>query len=240
MITIMRNIIVAIIFFFAAWNAHAENPAIVILATHDLCPYGCYDENGKFSGIAVSVVRYACEAMNVQLEIIVTPWNRAQHLAKIGHADGFFAGSQNAERDKDGVMSAIIAEQKWNWYLLKDSPLDPTTENFKETARVASFHGANMQKWLKANGYNVTANPYDTDGLVKMLLARRLDAILATNLVAEVIIRRDGLQEMLKTCTLRNKPLGVYFSNRFVQAHPGFVDEFNRHVMKFRANYKVQ
>lgn len=214
--------------------AQAQPLKVVRLSTHNLCPYGCYDESGRFDGYAFRVVTYALRQMGIALELSVVPWKRAQTMAKSGEMDGFFAASQNEERDRNGHMSAIIAEQKWNWYLLKENPLDPRDASFKAQAEVAGFIGANMLLWLNENGYNVVATPKDTERLVHMLLAKRFDACLANNYVMEVIIEREGLQGRFKFFTLKNKPLGVYFTNRFIDQYPDFLDRFNKHVDEYR------
>ena len=230
----LRTRLTTLVFLGALLMVSPVLAAEVTLATHDLCPYGCYDNARNFDGIAIRVVRYAFDQMKLPLKIVVVPWERAQKMAWDGEVQGFFAASQNAKRNEKGTMSAVIAEQKWNWYLRADSRLDPQDKNFKTVARVASFQGANMLIWLEEHGYNVTAKPSDTECLVRMLLARRVDAILANNLVMENIITRDSLQGRFKITTLKEKPLGVYFTNRFLEYQPDFLDRFNEHVEQYR------
>ncbi|WP_415884845.1 hypothetical protein ACMXYO_09190 [Neptuniibacter sp. QD37_6] len=67
-------------------------------------------------------------------------------MARHKAVDGFFAASHNKDRDRHAVMSEIIAEQKWTWYLLKNNTLDPSADDFKQRGVVTSFLGANMQK----------------------------------------------------------------------------------------------
>lgn len=227
-------LLVMTLFCTASPPAQAREPTMVTLATHDLCPYGCYDEYGAFDGYAVQVLRYAFEQMDIPLSIVVVPWERAQQMARTGRADGFFAASRNMRRDSEGTMSAVIADQKWNWYLLRDNTWDPRQEDFKHNAKVAGFLGANMLTWLEDNGYNVEATPPTTKHLVDMLLAKRFDAMLANNLVMREIIAKRGLRDKLRIVTLREKPLGVYFSNRFMERYPLFIDEFNGHVREYR------
>lgn len=209
-------------------------PETIRLSTHDLCPYGCYDDSGFFDGVAVKVVRSALDTMGVELQLDVVPWKRAQVMAESGATDGFFAASRNVERDGKGKMSAIIAEQKWNWYLLNDNAMDPLDTAFKADATVGAFVGSNMLLWLQSNDYNIVAMPKDTELLVSMLLARRFDAMLANDQVMSEIIERKNLADRLRIIILKNKPLGVYFSNRFVQDNPGFLKRFNRHVEEYR------
>ncbi|WP_147819066.1 substrate-binding periplasmic protein [Salidesulfovibrio onnuriiensis] len=214
--------------------ALSQGPRSVVLATHNLCPYGCYDEKGTFDGSAVQAVRHAFQQMNIPVSIVVVPWQQAQQMARKGQADGFFAASQNSRRDSEGIMSAVIADQKWNWYLLRESRLDPASPDFKGQAKVGGFSGANMLKWLQDNNYNVVGTPPNTEGLADMLLAQRLDAILANNKVMDEIVRKRQLHGVFRSVTLLDKPLGVYFSNRFLLQYPDFLKEFNKHVLEYR------
>ena len=188
----------------------------VTLATQNLCPYGCYDENKNFDGCAVQVVKYALNKMNVGLKLVVAPWIRAQLMVNEGKADGFFAASQSEERDQNGVQSALIAEQRWNWYMLRENPKDPRTDDFKEKANVASFRGTNMLKWLRANKYSVIASPPTSEQLLYMLMIKRFDAMLANDMVMTDKIAKQNLQGRFKVVPLLSKPLGVYFSNKFL------------------------
>lgn len=234
----MRGLLFFICFLFLLPSlATAEMPKLLKLSTHDLCPYGYYDAHGRFHGEAVDVVRYAADKMSIKLEIVVVPWERAQFMARQGDTDGFFAASRNAERDANGVMSAIIAEQKWNWYILKSNPMSPFDQDFKKRAKVSSFQGANMLKWLKENGYSITTPPRETENLVHMLIHGRFDAALANNRVMENLLKELGVTSHVKIYPFKDKPLGVYFTNRFVSQYPDFLKEFNQHVRDFRRKH---
>jgi len=205
----------------------------IILTSQDLPPLGSYNEKRHYDGIAVRVVKYALDKMEVKYEILVYPWARAQQEVKAGRADGFFAGSKNAERESYGVMSNIIADQKWVWYQLKENVMNPKDSDFKEKAKVGSYIGANMLDWLKKNNYNIKAEPRDTKMLFKMLLAKRVDAILANNLVAEDIIKKEKLGIKFKRTIQQEQPLGVYFSKTFLEKNPGFLKKFNSCVDEY-------
>lgn len=206
----------------------------VLLATHERCPYGFYDAEGRFDGTAVRVVRYAFKRMDLPLCIVVVPWKRAQLMTWSGQADGFFAASRNDEREERGVLSAVIADQKWNWYLLQESPLDPLAPGFRDTARVAAFQGANMLHWLQDNQYNVVAHPGNTGLLLDMLLDRRIGAALASDQAMERLLEERGLQGRIRTVFFQNRPLSVCFSREFAEANPGLIRLFNAYVREYR------
>lgn len=140
-----------------------SNQESIILTTHNLCPYGSYPEGAEvkriadrtFTGTAVDLVREVLEIMDIELTLIVVPWERAQQMVISGESDGFFAASQRDERDRFAVMSEIIADQNWNWYLLKNSPWIPDDPSFVTDAKVAGFVGSNMLKWMEDNEYRV-------------------------------------------------------------------------------------
>ncbi len=207
-------------------------PSQVTLTTHNLPPYGSFFPDNTFRGKAADVVSCALDDMNVALDLKVQPWRRAQVEVEQGRADGFFAGSQNARRDDYATKSVIIADQKWQWYLLKESNWSPDQEQFRTEATVSSFLGANMQKWLVENNYNVAATPPNTEALATMLLAGRIDAALANNYVMDGILSDKGLSYRVKNFELKNKPLYVYFSNDFVAAYPAFLPQFNHHAQQ--------
>jgi polar amino acid transport system substrate-binding protein len=223
--------------FFTGWpgSCFALSEEKVILTTHNLYPYGSYPPEEQerltadesFKGVAVDRVRCVFKKMDTPLEIQVVPWRRAQLLVIRGDADGFFAASQNDSRDEFAEKTSIIADQQWNWYLLKDNPLSPRDKNFREDASVGGFVGANMLKWMEEQSYNVTATPNDTEGLLKILLARRVDAVMANNYVMQELLQNYGVEDQVKIYSNTDKPLFVYFSKEFLKSRPMFIDKFN-------------
>lgn len=209
----------------------AQAVAPVRLTTHELPPYSFTTSTGLQDGVAVKRVKCAFDRIQTPVAIEFLPWARAQVHAREGLADGFFAASQSAERESWAVMSAIIAPQQWRWYLLKGSPLDPKSAGFKQQAGVASFVGANMFTWLRDNGYRVEANPFTNQQLLDMLLSKRLDAILANQLVMESLLAENRASGEVRSVLEQDKPLGVYFSKTFLaKAAPDFLPRLNRAI----------
>jgi polar amino acid transport system substrate-binding protein len=144
--------------------------------------------------------------------------------------DGFFAASRNPERDSFGVMSASIADQKWQWFLLKNNKIDPSQPDFKDKATVAGFIGSNMLYWLKQNGFNIASKTVNTEGLFNMLMRGRVDAVIANNYVMGQILTLNEAVERVKIVTIKSKPLGVYFSNFYIDENPLFIEKFNHNI----------
>lgn len=216
----------------------------IVLTTHNLSPYGFYKEgeevkviaDSTFQGPAVELVRDIMKRMNIELEIQVWPWERAQALVIDGLADGFICASQKDSRDNFAVMSEIIADQNWNWYLLEENPLDPNSKSFKEDAIVSGYIGSNMLKYMIENNYRIKGTPNTTENLLSMLLAKRIDAVMANNYVMAELIIKNNVQRLIKTYTFMEKPLGVYFSKEFLKKYPNFLNEFNKYVLEYKNN----
>ena len=223
------------LFLIVRGGSFASSKEKVILTTHNLYPYGSYPAGSKeeliadetFRGVAVDRVRCVLDKMAIPVEIQVVPWRRAQLLVERGKVDGFFAASQNDVRDKFAVKTATIADQKWNWYLLKENPLSPREPSFKKQATVGGFVGANMLKWMKEQSYNVTVTPKNTESLLKLLLARRVDAVMANNYVMQALLQNYGVEDQVKVYLNMDKPLFVYFSKDFLNSRPMFIEKFN-------------
>jgi polar amino acid transport system substrate-binding protein len=227
----------AILFMVVLLVPPAAIAETVTLATHELYPYGYHDSANNFTGYAVERVRFATARCGYNLELLVLPWPRAQALAKTDSVDGFFAGSLNDERKTLYVASAVLAPQNWTWYMLRNTPLTPDSPSFKKKAKVGSFIGANMLTYLEQNGFNIAGTPKDTSGLFHMLLGKRLDAILANELVARKLIEEQGIDPVVRSQILKSEPLHALFTQRFIRENPNFLESFNAALAEFEARH---
>lgn len=219
-----------LIFIVIIFNMFSKT---INLATHNLQPYGYYTPKGEFVGYAVERVEYSLKKMGYTLRLEVVPWARAQVMAKEDRVDGFFAGSMNSERKERYIQSITIAPQTWTWYLLRTSKMKPSDLNFKKNARVSSFLGANMLEYLEKNNYNVTTRPVDTNALFKLLTSERVDAILVNSLVAKEVIKKQGIEKDVGNYILKEEPLYVHFTKKFIKENPDFLDKFNFYVQEY-------
>lgn len=228
-----RALIALFMLFTPSILTQAQNN--ILLATHEQEPLTYSSPKGEPLGIAMEPVLKTLRAMNWQAAIEFMPWLRAQELTRSGRVDGFFAASQNEAREGYAVRSEIIAWQRINWYLPRESPLDPEGELFKRTARVCSYLGANMQRWLETEKYLTAEPPADPDQLFLMVLAGRIDGCLANSYNFDnFIARHPELQERFKVVPQSSNALYVYFSRRFIALNPGFLQEFNEGVAQYR------
>lgn len=208
----------------------------VRLATHDQAPYGTYLADKTFDGVAVRVMTCVFKRLDRELRVEVYPWERAQKLAEWGEVDGFFPATLKPERLVWAGATDVIADQKWVWYMLAGSTLDPTAQDFKAQAKVAAHFGSNRLKSLLEEGYQVVMQP-PTDGhLLKALLANRADAVLVGDLaVAEAMKEQNLSPREFRTVLTKDAPLHAYFGKKFLASEgPGFMKRFNAQIPKCR------
>ena len=212
----MRIILMAI-FSLLSFSVIAST---VVLATHNLPPYGSYPEGSEirkvagesFTGHAVDRIRCAFKAMKQPLQILVVPWKQAQYLAESGQIDGFFVGSQNKYRDAYAQMSDIIAEQKWQWYWLKSNPIKVNDETLKRQLLIGAFQGANMARWVENQSYPIYSRPRTTEDLLLQLKDNQVDVMIANNLVMNELLEKWSMQAEVETQIAKNKTIRhVYY-----------------------------
>ncbi|MBU0935104.1 MAG: transporter substrate-binding domain-containing protein [Spirochaetes bacterium] len=208
---------------------------LIRLNTHIQAPLTFLGEYDQPEGTAMQPVLHALKEMGWQAKISFLPWARAQLMVENNEADGFFAASRNADRDRYAVRSLPIATQTINWYLPADSRFDPAASDFPKQARFGGYIGANMLSWLLDNGYNVSAQPTHPDQLFLMLLYGRIDACLANNNNYENFISAYPQYEgLFRIVNQSSNELYIYFSHNFIDQNPDFLDTFNRNIARYR------
>ncbi|MBE9609714.1 substrate-binding periplasmic protein [Chitinilyticum piscinae] len=229
----MRTILLSFSLLYMA-QALAEHPTIRLM-TQQQAPYNMEDERGRQSGLALDAVRCAMQRMGRTVQFQFVPWVRAQNTVKAGQADGFFPASQNSERDSYATISATVAPQQWRWYLLSSSQADPLDADFRSHYKVGAYLGSNMMQWLKQSGYMIYAAPYNHEQLLRMLLAGRVEAVLASDLAMQEAIQKSGAENRIRSTLQQDKPMGLYFSHQFL-AHESsdFLPAFNRELASCR------
>ncbi len=90
-----------------------------------------------------------------------------------------------------------------------------------------------MLEYLEKNNYNVTTRPVDTNALFKLLTSERVDAILVNSLVAKEVIKKQGIEKDVGNYILKEEPLYVHFTKKFIKENPDFLDKFNFYVQEY-------
>lgn len=236
----MKFFLLTLLYLFSE-NA-ISNDRVVTLTTHNIDFLGSFSDHKNikpvadetFTGKAVENLRCAFKDLPYTLNILVMPWKRAQLTVKMEQADGFFSASKNTERDKFATLSNTLISQNWTWYYKKDSNIKPNNPNFKAIAKVGAYSGSNMKKWLEDNKYNIAINSISTQDLLSALSVDRVNAILANDKVINSLTTKPDIE--LQSQKHSSRPLGVYFSHRFLNDHPKFLEQFNLHLKRCKTH----
>lgn len=214
-----------------AFAQAAIGPSRLLLTTQDWSPYQEY-KHGQMQGLALDRVKCALGKMGQPYQLTMTTWSDAQLRVHSGTQHGFFVATQTAERDDYATLSAPIAQQDLVWYF--GPGVEPKiNELSKLNLKFSAKFGSNKWFWLKRNGYNVVKQPRDAKVLLRLLKQREIDIALEDKLVFEGELKEAELpNDFFQFQTLDSQPMGVYFSNRFLNKYSGFLAAFNVAVSK--------
>ena len=107
----------------------------------DIFPPYQVREGDRLSGSSVTALACIFEAMNLQYEIRVLPWERAIHEVSDDKADGFFSATSMNRASNFATLSAPLALEKWYWY--SNEPVPPRADGARAPLRVAGIRGSN-------------------------------------------------------------------------------------------------
>ncbi|MCJ8349250.1 transporter substrate-binding domain-containing protein [Moritella sp.] len=219
------------LFLGGAFMARSEiRPERLLLATQMWSPYQ-YQENGEMKGLGIVKLKCILKVMKQPYQITMTDWDRSQILTEVGELHGLFLASKNDTRDKYAEYSAPLMNQTWSWFSLSDA-IDTKSHQFKKEVPVTALFGSNKWLWLQKQGYRVEKKPRRATALIELLLSGEVGAVLANDVVMDNAINQLGISHRAITKTMVNeKPLGVYFSKKFTEKYPLFINEFNQAIV---------
>ncbi len=208
----------------------SANP--LTLMVPDFKPFTYY-EGGQFKGIGVDEVREIMEAVGVPYELVLAPnYKRAVQELKTNGVDGIFLASENDERNQVAEFSEPVMQNRWSWFLLKDTELFPGNFIFQKNAVIASQKGTNTHKWLLSGDYNVGIAPVDVAQLPRMLAAKRVDAVFLAERVFLESCREQGISpDQFVQIVQVDKPFGIYINKQFLKSSPDFMKRLNTSIL---------
>lgn len=200
-------------------------------------PY-TYEENGVLKGIAIDMVSEVLEKAGISYNLVLVPnFGRALEDLIRGTSDGFFLASQNAARDEVAVFSETITLNNWSWFVLANSDLDPNSSDFIEKARTGSIINTNTHIWLTNNGYQVSGTPSDSNTLIRMLKADRINAIFMAEAVfyEAVDLAEEPRDTFIATVQIAT-PFGIYVSKAYLEKYPEIIEKINEAILELYVN----
>lgn len=166
------------------------------------------------------------QKMKFNPHIEIKPWNRIYHDLQRGQLDGFFSAIPRKQLDAYAEISAPLIVENWYWFW---RPGIKAPDSWQEGFRLGSILGSQQEKWLEEAGYKVSMTANHLPQLIKMLDKGRIDVILVDreHFFQAVHQSRESAINY-QSRFFRYMPLGAYFSESFLQKHPGFLQRFNQ------------
>ncbi|QLE85517.1 transporter substrate-binding domain-containing protein [Shewanella sp. Scap07] len=222
---------------FISCYSNAASPAmpnVITIATQAWPPYQI--ENGdKQYGYAIEALECVMTSIKQDYRVEFVPWGRAQSGTALGTYDGFFSASKHTGRDEYAILSDTFIEQKWSFYLHKDSTLATDLNTLQTKAVFGSRKHSNTLFWLQDNGFKNIHKFNHVDDLVKLLVNRRIDAIMENEILFNnALYHADVKSDTFIKVDNIEKPLGVYFGKRFLNQYPSFLGKFNQATQQCR------
>ena len=119
----------------------------------DIFPPYQVREGDRLAGSSVKALACIFDAMQVEYEIRVLPWERAIQEVADGKAEGFFSATRMNRASSFATLSAPLALEKWYWF--SNSASRPPSLGLGSSLRVAGIRGSNEVEWLQQHGYRV-------------------------------------------------------------------------------------
>lgn len=171
-----------------ALAAHAEQLPALRLVTLEYPPYIMQDATGA-KGLVIDLVREVFARMNRPINVEFYPWVRATALVEAGLADAIFTIKPTPQREERMIFPReAILTQDFVFFVRKDSPYRFNGDlQSLATARIGVVLNTSYSKRFDtaaAQGafFRIeAASSYELN--FRMLLARRVDAVICSRLV---------------------------------------------------------
>ncbi len=188
-----------------------------------------YLEENQLKGVGIERVTTLFQELNIPITFSVVPnYGRAVEDVRQNKYDGFFLATQNDERDSIAIFSHPIMMNKWCWFTLLDQELTPLSPQFKQNAQVSTVLNTNTHKWLKKNQYNISFATNDKSAILRLLIAKKVDAIFIAEEVFLQLLRDQGVpRSSVQSFTQSQKPFGLYLSRKKAAQNPDLIRQIN-------------
>lgn len=216
--------------------SHFSNAAPLRLVIPQFPPYTS-ELDGHYSGIGIDLIKKVMQKVKVDYQLRPTP-NYARALEELirGQADGFFLASENLQRNSVAVFSEPLLINRWSWFLPPGYILDPSDARFKASAKIATIHGSNTNRWLIKHNFNITTKANSASTFATLLLEKkRIDAVFIASIVFRKTLTSQGyFAKDYVEVVQEARPFGIYISKAYLEKHPGFMDKLNSAIVKIQ------
>ncbi|WP_018690909.1 substrate-binding periplasmic protein [Algicola sagamiensis] len=182
---------------------------VIRIANGGWAPYTGEDlpDKGIFSYIVTEAFRRA----GLEVEYEFFPWTRAYHYAKTGERDGTIPWKWAKERAQFFYFSEPIMSYSYNFYHLKEKTIQweqlSDLKMYSIAATKGYNYGEDFHKAEREKIINVSRLVFELPDMLKLLINKRMDIIVASHHVAEFALYRNFTKEERALVTFDPKVL---------------------------------
>nr|WP_285229719.1 transporter substrate-binding domain-containing protein [Motilimonas eburnea] len=150
---------------------------LALLTSHE--PPMNFERHGKVEGVITDYVRLLASHTQHQQEIEIAPWARVLEVGLQRPNTLIFSAERNPQRERSFHWIGPVMAKHWYFIVHQDTDTSfHQLEHFKQLEDIGVLRADNRETWLKSQGFN-NLYPLNTlEQAYKMLLAKRLDAVL--------------------------------------------------------------
>jgi polar amino acid transport system substrate-binding protein len=224
--------------FFCAMVCPLAEAAKVVAYADESAPYH-FTEHGKVTGIATELLLAACKEAELDCQVIILPWARANALAKAKPNSLIFSIVRRPEWEKDFIwVRPIITEGMWLFGRSDGPPLASLAELDKE--HIGAINGGSAIAILRQHGVLKSmidpANSIEAN--FKKFAVGRVDYIVDTELRFEFERARFPLPFKTRKA-LKLQDVTSYFAMN-LQSDRAIVNALRRALDKLRTNKTLE
>jgi len=258
----------AIIFFLSlallyvsAAGAASGKPASLTFAYEDTNSFPwVFDNNGQAEGLDIELIRLLETKLNVRMNLVPYPWNRALTMMRSGSIDGVIGSSFKADRlamgaypTKTGASSESSRESDidaakrihtsgYSLYRLKGTNIrwDGTEMVNLGDRSVAAQAGFTITQDLKKIGVAVKEIPDDPNLIFRGLIKKYFAAAAVQTTTADYIFRKNReYRNTIEKCSANSKPFHqkpyyLMLSFQLVRQYPALAADIWKNIEEIR------
>ena len=176
---IMFRYLICALLLLLSTSCFADHKMTVVHGDDNWAPNEFRDSNGQLSGIHIDLIRMAAAELNIELEFVAVPWQRALNMMKQGQADAISYAGYSEERAKYLVyLPGNIINQTQTRYIYRVDEDFQQIISDSEQRKLGIIRGYDYGKSFDPKLFQEVVLGSKEDQLVDMLLGGRIDLIL--------------------------------------------------------------
>lgn len=188
--------------------------------TQDFPPY-TFLVDGTLSGPAVEIVQATCQEANIEYDIELLPWTRAQDSVIHGISNSLFVIGKNKERESWLNFSYPLVEAEYGFFVQKHDMLEYMEPDDISGYHIGVYGPSNTATRLmtivsKTENCTIDMRPDDEDGFRKLNFGR-VNAVFSNKHAGNALIHKMNLQNIRYAGTDCTVLYYIGFSKEYVK-----------------------